>query len=233
VPGKSLPRPFIIRRPRLNLAMPDVRFEQGSMTLNSGRGNFGESCEPRSAGLTFGLWRDFAFRFYRDGGRLEDFLVQGRELVEVVAILLLSRAPREVHIADFGRNHRQITVERWIAQQMRNATVLDGENPQRVPAEHLHLLLADPNREIAGRLVCLVLVILLIVMGQIMMFMSSDGDLSEEENVKDREDDERSHYECLESVKRKTVTQSGARPRKRRKKFFFVYPSRNIHAKLN
>lgn len=166
--------------------------------------------------LTFGLGRDFSFRFYRDGGRLEDLLVQRRELVEVVAILLLSRAPREVHIADFGRNHRQITVERWIAQQMRNATVLDGENPQRVPAEHLHLLLADPNREIAGRLVCLVLVILLIVMGQIMMFMSSDGDLSEEENVKDREDDERSHYECLESVKRKTVTQSGARPRKRR-----------------
>lgn len=35
VPGKIFCRPFIIRRPRVNFATPEVMFEQGSMTLNS------------------------------------------------------------------------------------------------------------------------------------------------------------------------------------------------------
>jgi len=60
VPGKSFPLPFIISRPRLNFDTPDVRFEQGSMTLNSERINISVS------GWHLGLDTWYSFAEYKN-----------------------------------------------------------------------------------------------------------------------------------------------------------------------
>lgn len=79
---------------------------------------------------------------------------------------------------------------------MRHASILDGKDPQRVSAENFHLLLADPDGEIGGRLVRLILMVVLIVMGQVVVVMTGEDGPNAGEN----EQQKRSHYECLESI---------------------------------
>lgn len=70
---------------------------------------------------------------------------------------------------------------------MRHATIFDGKNSQRIPAENFHLLLADPNRQISRRIMMgLILVIMGVMMGLKIWFMSSENESEMKKNVEDR-----------------------------------------------
>lgn len=161
--------------------------------------------------LTFGFRRNLALRFDRNDRRLQDFFVERRQLVEVVAILLVAGAPREVDVTDFRRDHGQVAVKSGITEKVRDSSILDREDAQRVAAEDFDLLLANPYREVGEGVLCLILVIVLVVMGHVVGFMSREDCPGVKQDAKQREHQKQSHYECLQSVKRKTEIQSSER----------------------
>lgn len=161
--------------------------------------------------LTFRFRWNLALRLDRDDRWLENVFVERGQLIEVVAVLFVAGTPREVDVADFRRDHGQVAVKGGVPEEVRHSTILDREDPQRVAAEDFDLLLANPYREVGEWVLCLILVIMLIVMGHVVRFMSRENCPSVKQDAKKREHQKQSHYECLQSVKRKPEIQSSKR----------------------
>jgi hypothetical protein len=147
VPGRNFPFARVIWRPSVNFAIPDVRFEHGSMTLNSEKRERGWSSQSLLLQFIFtlGFWRDSSFWPYRNDWCEQHLFIERHHVIKVVAIFSLSSRPRKVHVTDFRRYYRHERVKSRVSEQRIHTPIVDGKYSHRVAAKHLHLLLAYPQ----------------------------------------------------------------------------------------